>query len=74
MADDLGWYDISAHPGGSIPTPNIDRFFKQGLQLNDFMGWMPSQLPKDTHSRKIEDSGLFTHIRVSPVPATKVGK
>jgi arylsulfatase A-like enzyme len=39
LADDLGWSDLSTHPGGSIPTPRIDRLFKQGLQLNNFMGW-----------------------------------
>ena len=39
LADDLGWSDISAHPGGSIPTPNIDRLFKQGIELRNFMGW-----------------------------------
>ncbi|QOV87631.1 sulfatase-like hydrolase/transferase [Humisphaera borealis] len=39
FADDLGWSDISAHPGGSIPTPNIDRLFKQGCELRNFMGW-----------------------------------
>lgn len=39
MADDLGWSDISAHPGGSISTPNIDRLFKQGVELRNFMGW-----------------------------------
>ena len=39
FADDLGWSDISAHPGGSIQTPNIDRLFKQGMELRNFMGW-----------------------------------
>lgn len=39
MADDLGWSDISIHPGGTIPTPNIDRLFKQGVELRNFMGW-----------------------------------
>jgi arylsulfatase A-like enzyme len=39
LADDLGWSDISAHPGGSIPTPNIDRLFAQGVELKHFMGW-----------------------------------
>ncbi len=39
MADDLGWSDISAHPGGTIKTPNIDKLFKQGVELKNFMGW-----------------------------------
>ena len=39
FADDLGWSDISAHPGGTIKTPNIDKLFKQGLELKNFMGW-----------------------------------
>ena len=38
MADDVGWGDISAH-GGLIATPNIDRLFKQGVELRNFMGW-----------------------------------
>lgn len=38
MADDVGWGDISAH-GGSIPTPSIDKLFKQGVELRNFMGW-----------------------------------
>lgn len=39
LADDLGWSDISAHPGGSIQTPNIDRLFRQGVELSNFMVW-----------------------------------
>ncbi len=39
FADDLGWSDISVHPGGSILTPNIDKLFKQGVELKNFMGW-----------------------------------
>jgi len=38
MSDDVGWGDISAH-GGGVPTPNIDRLFKQGVELTNFMGW-----------------------------------
>ena len=39
LADDLGWSDISAHPGGSIPTPRIDRLWQEGVELKNFMGW-----------------------------------
>lgn len=39
LADDLGWSDLSVHPGGTIPTPNIDRLFKQGVELRNFMAW-----------------------------------
>ena len=39
LADDLGWSDVSIHPGGSIPTPHIDRLFEQGVELSNFMGW-----------------------------------
>ena len=38
FADDLGWSDIITHPGGCIPTPNIDKLFKQGFELKNFMG------------------------------------
>jgi arylsulfatase A-like enzyme len=39
MADDLGWSDISEHRGGSIPTPNVEKLFSQGVELQNFMGW-----------------------------------
>jgi arylsulfatase A-like enzyme len=39
LADDLGWSDVSIHPGGTIATPNIDRLFKDGVELRNFMGW-----------------------------------
>ncbi len=38
LADDLGWSDVSTH-GGGIPTPTIDRLFKQGVELRNFTGW-----------------------------------
>ncbi len=38
MADDVGWGDLSFH-GGGVPTPNIDRLCKQGVELTQFMGW-----------------------------------
>lgn len=39
LTDDLGWSDVSHHPGGTIKTPNIDRLFSQGVELKNFMGW-----------------------------------
>ena len=39
LADDLGWSDLSVHPGGTIPTPHVDRLFQQGIELRNFMGW-----------------------------------
>jgi arylsulfatase A-like enzyme len=38
LADDLGWGDLGIHRG-SIPTPRIDRLFKEGVRLDNFMGW-----------------------------------
>lgn len=38
LADDLGWADLSIH-GGSIPTPHIDQFFRQGVEFRNYMGW-----------------------------------
>ncbi len=38
LADDLGWGDLSVN-GGSIPTPRIDRLFREGVRLDNFMAW-----------------------------------
>lgn len=38
LADDLGWGDLGANDG-SIPTPQLDRLFAQGVRLDNFMGW-----------------------------------
>lgn len=32
MADDLGWADVDFH-GGNVPTPNLDRLRRQGVEL-----------------------------------------
>ena len=39
LADDLGWSDLSVHPGGKTKTPNIDKLFEQGVELKNYMGW-----------------------------------
>jgi arylsulfatase A-like enzyme len=38
LVDDLGWGDLSVN-GGRIPTPRIDRLFREGVRLDNFMGW-----------------------------------
>ena len=38
MADDLGWGDLGVN-GGGIPTPALDRLFRDGVRLDNFMGW-----------------------------------
>lgn len=35
LADDLGYADVSANPGGRFNTPNIDRIGKQGVRFTD---------------------------------------
>jgi len=36
MADDLGWGDIGLHDG-TIPTPHMDAFFQDNVELTSFM-------------------------------------
>ena len=36
LVDDLGWADPGFHGGDVRLTPNIDRFARQGMQLNQF--------------------------------------
>lgn len=35
LADDLGYADISAYPGGRFPTPNIGRIARDGVLFTD---------------------------------------
>jgi arylsulfatase B len=35
VADDLGWMDVGYH-GAEIPTPNIDRIVREGVELDRF--------------------------------------
>lgn len=43
-ADDLGYGDLSSY-GGDIPTPNIDRIGKEGIQFTDFYVAAPACTP-----------------------------
>lgn len=38
LADDLGWGDLSHHKGGT-PTPGVDKLFREGVELSNYMGW-----------------------------------
>ena len=35
LADDLGYADVSAYPGGRFPTPNIERIARSGALFTD---------------------------------------
>lgn len=35
LADDLGYADVSAYPGGRFPTPNIERIARAGVLFTD---------------------------------------
>lgn len=35
LADDLGYADVSAYPGGRFPTPNIERIARHGALFTD---------------------------------------
>ncbi len=37
LADDQGWGDLSLHGNQRVKTPNIDRLFRESLQLKNFM-------------------------------------
>ena len=64
LTDDLGWGDVSYH-GGFIPTPNIDKFVSNGVELNRFYAnptCSPTRASLLTglqyHDEKSEDSML----------------
>ena len=36
LADDLGWGDLRCYnPESAVPTPNADRFARQGMRFTD---------------------------------------
>lgn len=82
LADDLGWSDLSAHPGGTIKTPNIDKLFKQGMEeLHGLVCLLADSSTetvwaggKDTKAKKIADNELFQNVQVRTVKTGEVGK
>lgn len=45
LADDLGYADTSADPGGRFPTPNIDRIAQEGVRFADGYATAPVCAP-----------------------------
>ncbi|MBN9509185.1 MAG: sulfatase-like hydrolase/transferase [Alphaproteobacteria bacterium] len=45
LADDLGYADTSANPGGRFETPNIDRIAEQGVRFTDGYATAPVCAP-----------------------------
>ena len=41
FTDDQGWGDLSCYGSEEIPTPNIDRLAKEGMQFNNFYTSQP---------------------------------
>lgn len=54
VADDLGWGDVSYH-GSRIPTPNLDRLAREGVELNHHY-----VMPQCTPSRSSLLSGVWS--------------
>ena len=72
LTDDLGWGDVSYH-GGSIPTPNIDKFVSNGVELNRFYA-NPTCSP--TRASLLTGLILLNHVLLRPSiiqPADKTG-
>ena len=53
MADDIGWFDVSAYNHGLMGyrTPNIDRIAKEGAMLTGFYG-RPFGIKRSTKQRR----------------------
>ena len=62
LTDDLGWGDVSYH-GGFIPTPNIDKFVSNGVELNRFYA-NPTCSP--TRASLLTGLHIFNHGVIRP--------
>ena len=48
LCDDLGWGDLGCYGNRFLPTPNVDRFAKQGTQFTQFYVANPVCSPSRT--------------------------
>ena len=55
LVDDMGWSDLSCY-GGEIPTPNLDRFAREGLRFTQFYN-----TARCSPSRACLLTGLYPH-------------
>ena len=62
LTDDLGWGDVSYHDG-FIPTPNIDSFVSNGIELNRFYA-NPTCSP--TRASLLTGLHIFNHGVIRP--------
>ena len=62
LTDDLGWGDVSYH-NGFIPTPNIDSFVSNGIELNRFYA-NPTCSP--TRASLLTGLHIFNHGVIRP--------
>ena len=45
LVDDMGIGDVSTYGPSTVPTPNLDRFAQEGLQINNFYSAAPVSSP-----------------------------
>ena len=62
LTDDLGWGDVSYH-GGYIPTPNIDKLAKDGMEMNRFYS---NPVCSPTRASLLTGLHIFNHGVVRP--------
>ena len=62
LTDDLGWGDVSYH-GSHIPTPNIDKLAKDGMELNRFYS---NPVCSPTRASLLTGLHIFNHGVVRP--------
>jgi len=85
VADDLGWGDVSYH-GSRIPTPNLDRLAREGVELDhhyvtpqcnptrsSLMSGVWASRYDSTHSRSGDATGFPTGLRLMPEVLREAG-